>query len=186
MKGLAGCGKGAPQALIWYLQVERIVQPNPLPGFGPAPDGGTPAPVETPPQMALNQRQLLKMARPFPHPHPSATPTMTATPLLTITPLITPTPSATSTLPPDELTPTPVDLPATNTPNPLASPTATGTAPNCHQHTAAADDTGNGRAYHSFIRHQHSRPITHTRQRLSWPRHAHHRHDPDPYPLNNL
>jgi hypothetical protein len=31
-EGPLGCGKNAPRAAIWYLEVLRIVEPNPLPG----------------------------------------------------------------------------------------------------------------------------------------------------------
>ena len=41
--GPAGCGKEPPDANVWYLEVERIVQPNPLTRFtaplGPGPVG---------------------------------------------------------------------------------------------------------------------------------------------------
>ena len=128
-EGTVGCGKGSPQALIWYLQVERIVQPNPLPGFGLAPDGGTPALMETLPPDGAEPTSTAEDGTAVASPTPSPTPTMTATPLAEMTPLIIPTPSATFTLPPGEMTPTPVDLSVTNTPNPQAGPTVTGTAP---------------------------------------------------------
>lgn len=120
--GTAGCGKGAARQLIWYLQVERIVQPNPLPGFGPLPDGDTPVPIGTP---------SLDGAAPTPTGEETAvstpTPTITATPTTEMTPSMTPSPSA--TLLSGEITPTPTDSLSTSTPDPLASPTATGTSP---------------------------------------------------------
>ncbi|MCB9421002.1 MAG: hypothetical protein H6667_14465 [Ardenticatenaceae bacterium] len=123
--GISGCGKGAPQTLIWYLQVERIVQPNPLPGYGPLPDGDTPAPVGTPP---------LEEAEPTPTAEngtavftPTSSPTITATPTTEITPSVTSSPTATLLF--GEMTPTPSDSFITSTPDPSASPTATGTGP---------------------------------------------------------
>jgi hypothetical protein len=125
-EGASGCGKDAPQALIWYLQVERIVQPNPLPGFGPAPEGSTPAPVETPLE-GTGPTPTFEEGTAVSSPTSSATPTMTATPTAEISPSVTPSPSA--TLLSEEVTPTPVDPLITITPDPLASPTVAGTAP---------------------------------------------------------
>ncbi len=125
-EGSVGCGKGAPQTLIWYLQVDRIVQPNPLPGFGPAPDDSILSPGETPPLEEFEPTPTAEAGTAVPT--PTTIPTMTATPPVEITP-ITPTPSATFTLPPSEMTPTPSDSFITNTPDPSASPTTGGTRP---------------------------------------------------------
>ena len=51
-EGPVGCGKGAPLETAWYLEVIRIVQPNPLVGSGGAVDTGGepgfPSPAVTP------------------------------------------------------------------------------------------------------------------------------------------
>ena len=124
-EGASGCGKDAPQALIWYLQVERIVQPNPLPGFGPVPDGSTSAPEETPLPDVFEPTPTNDEGMTVSSPTPSNTPTMTDTPLAETPSFVTPTASATFTPLPDELTPTPAASRITNTPNPSVSPTAT-------------------------------------------------------------
>jgi hypothetical protein len=126
-EGSVGCGKGAPQTLIWYLQVERIIQPNPLPGFGPLPDGDTPAPVGTQPPDGTEPTPTEEDGTAVPTSTPITTPTPTATPTTEMTPSITPSPTA--TLLSGEMTPTPSDPFITNTPDPAASPTATGTSP---------------------------------------------------------
>jgi hypothetical protein len=126
--GTAGCGKGAARQLIWYLQVERILQPNPLPGFGPLPDGDTPALIGTPsldgavPTLTGEETATLTTLGTS-----VLAPTMTATPTPKTTPAMTLSPSA--TLLSGEITPTPTDSLITSTPDPLASPTAAGTNP---------------------------------------------------------
>lgn len=128
-EGAVGCGKGAPQTLIWYLQVERIVQPNPLPGFGPLPDGDTPAPVGTQPpdgtEPTPTEEEGTAVSTPTPTPTPTTT--TTTTPTTEMTPSMTP--SLTATLLFGEMTPTPSDSFMTNTPDPGASPTVMGTSP---------------------------------------------------------
>ncbi len=124
--GISGCGKGSPQTSIWYLQVERIVQPNPLPGFGSTPDDNNLPPGETPSPEGAEPTPTAEDGTAVPT--ATTTPTMTTTPPVEITPL-TPTPSATFTLPPSEMTPTPSDSLPTNTPDPGASPTVRGTSP---------------------------------------------------------
>lgn len=129
-EGTVGCGKGAPQRLIWYLQAERIVQPNPLPNFGPTPqEEAGPSPIEgtpTPPTGA-----------------PTATPTATLTPTATTTetPVETPTmpvsatitlltETPTVTLISGTVTQTPVGMATTATSTPESTnPAATNTPP---------------------------------------------------------
>jgi hypothetical protein len=128
-EGISGCGKGAPQTAIWYLQVERIVQPNPLPDFGPAPDGDEPAPPVTPPSddgepVPTTAPDDAGTAVPQPTIQLSTTATATATPesLLTPTALFT----TTATLPADGPTATPTNVGATAVPN-GQTPTTTAT-----------------------------------------------------------
>jgi hypothetical protein len=125
--GISGCGKGSPQALIWYLQVDRIVQPNPLPGFGSAPDDSILLPGETPFPEGAEPTPTAEDGTAVISPTPSATPTMTPTPTIVITPSMTP--SSTATLFPGEMTPTPSNSFPTNTPAPGASPTTVETSP---------------------------------------------------------
>lgn len=128
-EGISGCGKGAPQAVIWYLQVERIVQPNPLPNFGPPPDGGDePAPRVTPPS---DTGEPMPTTTPpgdgetaVPQPTTPTTTTPTATPEFIVTQDPSITTSATAPAP--ETTATPVDARATATPV-SGIPTATAT-----------------------------------------------------------
>lgn len=147
--GPRGCGKGPARGAAWYLEVTRIVQPNPLvdvhgrpiplPGIAPQPTaedfptgdaaGATPTPLDTP----------------DPANTPTATPTATATPDLTSTatatltgsetPTLTTTPGATPDLtrtatPAVAATPTPGGAPGTPavTPTPGGAPPATLTA----------------------------------------------------------
>lgn len=124
-EGLSGCGKGTPQALIWYLQVERIVQPNPLFGLGPVPEGNSPAPIGTPRPDGTDPTPTAEDGTAVFT--PTMSPTTTTTPTATPTPLMTPSPTA--TLLSGESTPTPSNLFITNTPVSGANPTATGTAP---------------------------------------------------------
>lgn len=121
--GPAGCGKEAPRANVWYLEVERIIQPNPLTGFtepvGPGPIFPvTPAgPLATPSEGTGI-------------PTPTATPSASVT--TTITPVLTPSPSATAGTPTPTVTiPGPVTATATATETGIATgqPTATFTPP---------------------------------------------------------
>ena len=119
--GFYGCGDGAVESTIWYLQAERILEPNPLSRASLTPPGGI-APVRTP--AAAGGQALTQSAQQSPLPSPSAT--------LADAPTMTPSPSATSQ--PSPLTsPTPAGTDgtaATPTPSPtsLQSPLATGTA----------------------------------------------------------
>jgi hypothetical protein len=126
-EGTAGCGKGAPRETIWYLQVERILQPNPLFGLGPVLSEDTSGTLNVPTPEAPTPSTAEGTA--VPELTPSGTPTITGTPTIVLTVSLTPSPSATLTLTPDGLTLTPSSSTVTSTPNPLASPTATGTIP---------------------------------------------------------
>jgi hypothetical protein len=116
-EGRLGCGKGAPVGVAWYLEVQQIVHPNPLPHF----DGVAPAPPPLPPDSPQPP------VTPEPTP-PAETATATSSPAVT-TP--TATPSATPTLaapPPGLPTATVPPLPSptmTPTPTPTATPTVT-------------------------------------------------------------
>ncbi len=126
-QGPLGCGKGPEPGNAWYLQVQRIVQPNPLVGDGP---GGSMNITSGLPGMP----DLLPTG--IPTATPSATPTiMSVTPLATahqndFAPTITieatdgAVPEPTTALP----TPTPITFTPTSgavTPGPSASPSAT-------------------------------------------------------------
>jgi hypothetical protein len=130
-EGPLGCGKNAPREAIWYLEVLRIVEPNPLPAFAGA--GG----LQLTPGVAPGglDIQIVPLATLTPDgtatatlegtPTPSMTPTLTGTPGLVETPMLTVT--ATETLQPG-LTPTVTPTP-TLTATPGASPTAGGPPP---------------------------------------------------------
>lgn len=110
--GPAGCGKEAPSANVWYLEVERIIQPNPLTlttrPVGPGPFVPvTPASPETTPADGTA----------IPTITPATTPPADAT--IAITPVSTPSPSAT-----------------------VSTPTATVTSPGTTTATATATETG--------------------------------------------
>jgi hypothetical protein len=105
--GPLGCGKEAANGTTWYLQVERIISPNPLPGLG-----GTPFPTSALPVMTQDPNM------------PSSTPTPLSGTVLPGT--------AVSTSPSIGITPLPTDQPGlipSPTPSPAAgTPTATATA----------------------------------------------------------
>ena len=127
-EGPHGCGKEPPTATVWYLEVSRIVQPNPLPLLN-----GTAVSLDT-------------IATPTfaPTTDPAAQPTvLVGTPLPTAAgeetdPATTPIPTATEFVVPTAttellvtVTPTPSPGPsptATPSPDPSASPTPTPTA----------------------------------------------------------
>ncbi|MBK8987305.1 MAG: hypothetical protein IPM39_14720 [Chloroflexi bacterium] len=88
--GPLGCGKGAPRGTAWYLSVERIIAPNPLPNFRATlqPTGApeligddtvTPTPTDGGPT-EVN-------ATPTPDPTILITPLATTTPALVGTPI---------------------------------------------------------------------------------------------------
>lgn len=127
-QGPLGCGKNAPREAIWYLEVLRIVAPNPFPGVVESPRVTpeeapqieiTPLATLTPtPEMSPTPDLLLT---PSVTPEPTVTPEMSPTPDLLLTPTDTPTPTVTPDaalsatpsltptveLPPEEPTPTP-------------------------------------------------------------------------------
>jgi hypothetical protein len=130
--GPVGCGKQPPAGVVWYLQVERIIAPNPLLPLTRDPNDTLLPGVSTPP-----------FPTPIPSRTPTPTPSRTATPTLGPTGTLLPTnPSTpggagtpTATASPD-LTGTPTRIgtpprsgPPTITPtrDPNASPTPTGT-----------------------------------------------------------
>ena len=122
--GPAGCGKEPPSANVWYLEVERIIQPNPLTGFmGPA--GPGPIGPVTPLSPAATPSGGTAVPTPTSTLSPGAT---TATPILTPSPGATA--SATAGTPTMPLTGT-VTATATATPTSTATgqPTATLTTP---------------------------------------------------------
>jgi hypothetical protein len=126
--GRAGCGKNAPQGIIWYLEVERIVQPNPLfrdesGGVGTGPGGASTPPLES-----------VGTLVPVP-PADDATPQLQGTPGATVG---TPVPLPLTTATPASTAPTAIgtSTPATGGPTVTATgpsrtpgPSATGTAP---------------------------------------------------------
>lgn len=136
-EGPLGCGKEPADGFAWYLDVTRLVQPNPLPltgGGGPGSPRVTPIGGEeglltvTPTPSATGTRP----ASPTPSrtPSPSATPTAGTpegvTPTASPTPGITPTPSQTPTSGPGQPTATPSRTPtsAPGQPTPTRTPTS--------------------------------------------------------------
>lgn len=127
-QGPLGCGKGAPRSSAWYLDVQRIIQPNPLystngvviaieNGVPSLPDG---APVEGELPAEDAPTAVPDLPATTPTFTPTAEPTSTIDPL--VTPSITPSPEATPT---NGVTPTTFPT-ATATPPPAGStPTAT-------------------------------------------------------------
>lgn len=112
-RGPVGCGKEPPDANVWYLAVDQILEPNPLldPGAG-ALTVVAGSPLPTLPPLDLEA------------------PTMTATPTLTATvatpPGVLPTIGATSTFPATE-TATTSTATVTGTADLTGTPTPTGT-----------------------------------------------------------
>lgn len=95
-EGPLGCGKNAPREAMWYVEVLRILEPNPLPGAGSP--RGTPAPAEggldiqiTP--LATFTPQATATGEVTGTASPTLAPTMTASP----EPLLTPTETITAT-----------------------------------------------------------------------------------------
>ena len=122
--GALGCGKEPPDGIAWYLAVERIISPNPLPNF-----------VATPRATAVPDLSGESLSSPTPAAdaptEETATPTppTATTPLGTITPGLTgtPTPTTTPTAGPGTVFPsvTPVSATPTNLPPGFPSPTPT-------------------------------------------------------------
>ena len=127
--GPAGCGKAPPDANVWFLAVDQIVEPNPF--FG---EGGVMltvvagSPLATLPPLDLTvptATATLTLTAPVPLASPEAPPATTPAVLPTIGAAATATPTMTATLatPGTVGTPTPTPTPTqTGTPGP--SPTA--------------------------------------------------------------
>ena len=127
--GPAGCGKAPPDANVWFLAVDQIVEPNPLFGEGGAMltvVAGSPLP--TPPPLGLTvptAPATLTLTATVPLASPETPPATTPAVLPTIGAAATATPTMTATLatPGTVGTPTPTPTPTqTGTPGP--SPTA--------------------------------------------------------------
>lgn len=139
-EGPIGCGKGAPPGTAWYLEVLRIIEPNPLSGpIVVAPGGIVPGSTSTPGGPELSPVPPDGTSPPLTTPGtlpPTATlmPTgtsaiFTATPTATSDATLSPTPEQTTT---GTLiaTATPSSSPTgtlTVTPTPSSSPSATST-----------------------------------------------------------
>jgi hypothetical protein len=138
-EGPIGCGKGAPPGTAWYLEVLKIIEPNPLSGPivsgpggiypGSTPIPGTPVaspgpPEGTPPPASSTPGPLPPTSSPIPTgTNTFVTPSLTATVSSTesSTPEVTPTGTLT-------ITPTPSNTPTgTLTAMPTESPSATPT-----------------------------------------------------------
>lgn len=140
-EGALGCGKAAPDGSAWFLEVIRIVQPNPLiasglqpgglisaaitPGGPGEPSGSTvtPAIQETVPVAGTPGGTPTLTPTGSTSPVPTATDTPApGTITLTSIPTASPTPSATSRF---TATPTRTPLPGTATSTPTPTPTPT-------------------------------------------------------------
>ncbi len=118
-EGPLGCGKGAPEGSAWFLEVIRIVQPNPLVGAGGS--AGVVVPSTT------------TSGGPLLPPGSSATPTIQSTPPGTGTPGAVPTMTPVGGLPP-----TATMTPAGGTPSTTSIPTATATSLSTPQLTSTS------------------------------------------------
>jgi hypothetical protein len=137
-QGPVGCGKEPPPSVVWYLEVIRIIEPNPLvgepgiialtivsdhnlPGVGTIEALITPTPSQTPMQTPDIEMtgQVLTPIIPIVPEVPSETPTLAFPPTVTSTP----DPNATPTF---ESTP---DGTGTGTPDANATSTMPGSAP---------------------------------------------------------
>lgn len=125
-EGPVGCGKDAGQDAIWYLQVEQIVQPNPLPNFGPAAETNTPDPLATPTPAIATPVDGVATAVATPT-RTNTFPTLTATATPGLLPTLSLSPTLTAT-PDSGISPTPVDGQATATPGDGSGPSPTWTA----------------------------------------------------------
>jgi hypothetical protein len=113
-EGPLGCGKAAADGTGWYLEVLRIVQPNPLVASAPKPGGIIPN-TTTP-------------GVPIVPPGSTATPTGQTTPPITGTAGLVPTATATGTqpvVPTATVTPGPGTVTATSTPTGLPTVSVT-------------------------------------------------------------
>jgi hypothetical protein len=130
--GPLGCGKEPAEGIAWYLAVERIISPNPLPGFRGTPRATAEA-GEFMPTLPPELSPLLTPPTSTPTPSPEAnspTPGISATPTLVGTPTLgspTPTPTAgTGTVFPS-VTPVGTGLPGIMTVTPTLPPGTTAT-----------------------------------------------------------
>ena len=138
-EGPIGCGKGAPPGTAWYLEVIRIIEPNPLsgpivrgpggiyPGATSMPEGpeASPAPPEgTSLPTSSTPGTLPPTASPVPTGTDAfVTPSLTATNISTVSATPEETPTGTLTV-----TPTPSNSPTgTLTITPIPSPSSTPT-----------------------------------------------------------
>ncbi len=128
-RGPLGCGKEPASDALWYLDVHKIVQPNPISialngGLVVAEESGGVVIQPTLPPVAPPVEAPTSTATPTPTPTTTMTPTATSTVTATVT--STPTPTATLTVSATQtvtgsVTPTP------GTPTPGNTPTVTGT-----------------------------------------------------------
>ena len=140
--GPTGCGKESEKGTVWFLTVEKVLQPNPLPTFGtpifvpPSTDDGTETPAETAvPNDTTPQPESTNVIIITPDDIiiETSTPTPTATngiqPTATQTPTTAPVATATPTTSSGTAVPTattPPDGTATTTPTPTSTPTGDG------------------------------------------------------------
>jgi hypothetical protein len=126
--GPVGCGSVLPVNNVWYLEVLRLVAPNPLPGVGPLP-AATPLPgVSVTPLATATPTATLGTGTPLPTLTPSVTAIPTGTPDLTISPTPSATPTETETPTPTLAAGTPSATPA-ETGTPAFTPTPAPTTP---------------------------------------------------------
>ncbi|MFN2138186.1 MAG: hypothetical protein ACK2UK_19680 [Candidatus Promineifilaceae bacterium] len=132
-QGPLGCGKGPARDSAWFLQVEKIVEPNPLIGAGVT--------VNIENSGSLLPQLLPTMTlEPTPMPSATATETMVATPTptLTLQPIV-----PTVTLDPNVSVTMPATLTPSVTPPATLTPTAPGT-PGASVTPSATPTTGAG------------------------------------------
>ncbi|HOU39903.1 MAG TPA: hypothetical protein PK829_01425 [Promineifilum sp.] len=136
-RGPAGCGKEPPDANVWYLAVDQILEPNPLLGGGGAAltvIAGSPLPTLPPLNLEAPTEEATPTLEATPAeatPQPTGLPEVSPTagqpvPITPVgTPTLTETPTATTTVDPlatPTLTATPT---TTGTPGPSPTPSAT-------------------------------------------------------------
>ncbi len=125
-EGPLGCGKAPPTGRAWYLDVTRILQPNPLPLTDGSLFNGSIATPLALPTGAPGQQPVDSGSTPI----PTSTNAITATPTPTMTPTdsgtaaATPSPTITTTPAPGTTLPTAT---VRTTSTPTATPTTTGT-----------------------------------------------------------
>ncbi|MEN8098793.1 MAG: hypothetical protein ABFQ89_06925, partial [Chloroflexota bacterium] len=161
--GPVGCESLAVQTSMWYLQVTRVLYPNPLTKAIEPPGDLTPQPIDTPVSTEEIAQPLATLQTPTPSqlPSPTSRPISTSAPTATPieapmdSPLATPTgseasptvssmdsPIASPTLTPSNVTSSPSPEPTreqpTATPTPDASPTSSPTL----RPTPAVDEMG--------------------------------------------